>query len=173
MKTDAITKSYAALTNKQRAALFFRYTTDADELEAMRVLSSVPKKSYSMNDVEFLKWAEGLSTLASVFAHEHWIARHWMVASALRMEALISKHPEKFRELDDALREVQHWQQYLLSMDVALKGAAKQHGFDLLSIYQRARAMPYSNRVEEVTTDPEMVATWTDNFNLIIESSFG
>jgi hypothetical protein len=173
MKTDAITKSYAALTNKQRAALFFQYTTQADELEVMRVLSTVPKKTYTLNDVEFLQWTEGLSTLASCFAQEHWIARHWMVASAFRMSEFISKHPEKFRELDDALREVQYWQQYLLSMDVALKAAAKQHGFDLLSIYQRARTTPYSTKVGEASADPEIVATWTECFNLIIESSFG
>jgi len=171
MKSDAITKGYESLTNKQRAALFFQYATQGDELEVVRVLSTVPKKSYTMNDEEFIKWSAGLSKLASAFAQEHWIARHWLMASALRMNALISKTPENWDAWNKALNEVQYWQQFLLSMDAALSAVAKQHGFDLLSIYQRARTMPYSTKAGEVTADPELIAIWIDTLNYMLEPS--
>lgn len=173
MKTDAITKSYSALTNKQRAALFFRYTTQEDELETMRVLSSVPKKTYTMNDVEFLKWVDGFSSLASAFAHQHWFARHWLVVSALRLKSLVSKNPEQLELWESAMEEVRHWQQNLLSLDAALSAVAKQHGFDLLSVYQRAQTLPYRTNVGEISADDELVSTWTYNFNLMVESTFG
>lgn len=173
MKTDAITKSYSALTNKQRAALFFRYTTQEDELETMRVLSSVPKKTYTMNDVEFIKWVDGFSALASAFAHQHWFARHGLVESALRLKSLVSKNPERLELWEAALDDVQYWQQNLLSLDAALSAVAKQHGFDLLSVYQRAQTKPYRTNVGEITADDEMVAIWTQNFSLMAESSFG
>lgn len=172
MKSDAIATAYKSITNKQRAALFFHYVTNENELEATRVLSSVPRKSYTMSDLEFLKWEDGFSLLASVFAQEHWIAQHGLVAAALRMK-IVSAKDAAWEESDLAIERFQYWQKLLLSLDAALMATAEKHGFDVQSVYHRARAKPYKTNNDRVTTDAEIVAIWTDVFNGLVESSFG
>ena len=172
MKTDAITKGYESITNKQRAALYFHYVTEENELEATRLLSSVPRKTYTMSDLEFIKWEDGLSRMASVFAQEHWIARHGLMASVLRMKIAVTKK-EALQKIESAFEEVEHWQKLLFSLDAALAAVAKQHGFDVLSVYIRARTKPYKPNKVSLAADAEIQAIWTDTFNTILESSFG
>lgn len=172
MKTDAITKGYESITNKQRAALFFHYVTHENELEANRLLSSVPRKTYTMNDMEFIKWEDGFSLLAMVFAHEHWIARHGLMAAVLRVKIAVTKK-EAFEKIESAFDEVERWQKLLLSLDAALAAVAKQHGFDVLPVYIRARTMPYKPNEGGLAADAEIQAIWTDTFNIILEPSFG
>ena len=142
MKTDAITKGYESITNKQRAALFFHYVTHENELEANRLLSSVPRKTYTMNDMEFVKWEDGFSLLAMVFAQEHWIARHGLMLAVLRMK-ITSAKKEAWEEWDATIEDIQYWSKLLLSLDAALLAVADQHGFDAQCVYHRARAKPY------------------------------
>lgn len=171
MKTDAITKGYESLTNKQRAMLYFHYVTDENELEVTRLLSSVPIRRYTMSDLEFIKWEDGLARMASVFAHEHWYARHWLMVSVMRMKIAVTKK-ETFGKIESAFDEVERWQKLLLSLDAALAAVAKQHGFDVLPVYIRARTMPYKPNEDGLAADAEIQTTWTDTFNIIIEPSF-
>jgi hypothetical protein len=172
MKSDAITKGYESITNKQRAALFFHYVTHENELEANRLLSSVPRKTYIMNDMEFVKWEDGFSLLAMVFAHEHWFARHGLMAAVLRVK-IASAKKEAWEEWDATIEDVQYWSKLLLSLDAALLAAADKHGFDVQCVYRRARTEPYKPKNGSATTDAEIQAVWTDTFNMILESSFG
>jgi len=172
MKSDAITKGYESITNKQRAALFFHYVTHENELEANRLLSSVPRKTYTMNDMEFVKWEDGFSLLAMVFAQEHWIARHRLMAMVLRMKIANAKD-DAWEEWDAATEEAQYQTKLLLSLDAALLAVADKHGFDAQCVYRRARAKPYKPTKDGVTADGETQAVWTDTFNMILESSFG
>jgi len=172
MKSDAITKGYESITNKQRAALYFYYATNENELEVTRVLSSVPIKSYTMNDMEFIKWEDGFSLLANVFGQEHWIARHGLMAAVLRIK-IVSVKKDAWEECDAVIEEAQYWTKLLLSMDAALVAVAEQHGFDAQSVYHRARSKPYKLNNDRISADAEMVAICTDAFNLIVESSFG
>ena len=172
MKTDAITKGYEAITNKQRAVLYFKYVTDENELEAARLLSSVPRQRYTMSDLEFIKWEDGLSRMASVFAQEHWIARHGLMLAVLRMK-IASAKKEAWEEWDATIEDAQYWSKLLLSLDAALLAVADQHGFDAQCVYHRARAKPYKPTKVGVTADAEIQATWTNIFNMILESSFG
>lgn len=172
MKSDAITKGYESLNNKQRAALFFHYMTLEDELEATRVLSSVPTRSYTLRDMEFIKWTDGLALMANEFCQEHWIAKHGLVAAILRLK-IHSTQKEAWEELEAISEEIQHWQRLLLSLDAALAAVAVQFGFDVQCVYKKARSMPYQTAQADVTEDAELVAVWTENFNLMVESSFG
>jgi len=172
MKTDAITKGYEALTNKQRAMLYFHYVTNEDELEATRLLSSVPIQRYSMSDLEFIKWDDGLTRMAMVFAHEHWFARHGLMAAVLRVK-IASAKKKAWEEWDATIEDVQYWSKLLLSLDAALLAAADKHGFDVQCVYRRARTEPYKPKNGSATTDAEIQAVWTDTFNMILESSFG
>ena len=172
MKSDAITKGYESITNKQRAALYFHYVTHENELEVNRLLSSVPKKSYTMNDLEFVKWEDGFSLLSSVFAQEHWIAQHGLMVAVLRMKIANAKD-DAWEEWDATLEDTQYQSKLLLSLDAALLAVADQHGFDVQCVYHRARAKPYKPTKVGVTADAEIQATWTNIFNMILESSFG
>lgn len=171
MKSDAITKGYESISNKQRAVLYFKYVTDENELEAARLLSSVPIQRYTMSDLEFIKWEDGLSRMASVFAQEHWIARHWLMASVLRMKIAVTKK-ESLQKIESTFEEAEYWQKLLFSLDAALAAVAMQHGFDVLSVYVRARTMPYKTNEVSMAADAEIQAIWTDTFNVILEPSF-
>ena len=172
MKTDAITKGYEAITNKQRAVLYFKYVTDENELEAARLLSSVPRQTYTMTDLEFIKWEDGLSRMASVFAQEHWIARHGLMLAVLRMK-IASAKKEAWEEWDATIEDAQYWSKLLLSLDAALLAAADKHGLDVQCVYHRARTKPYKPTRDGIIADAEIVEVWTETFNVILESSFG
>lgn len=171
MKSDAITKGYESITNKQRAMLYFHYVTNEDELEATRLLSSVPIQRYTMSDLEFIKWDDGLTRMAMVFAQEHWIARHGLMAALLQMKMAVTKK-ETPQKIESTFEAVDGWKKWLLSLDAALAAVAKQHGFDLLSVYIRARTVPFKPNVDDLSADTEVQAIWTETFNVILESSF-
>lgn len=177
MKTDTITKGYAAITDKQRAALYFYFVTKEDGLEAARVLSAVPRKAYRMSNLEFAKWHDGFSRVANVFAREHWIARHGLVAAALQLEIVSTKDEndivKELKVFETALAEFELRQKLLLSLDAALLAAADKHGFEVQCVYIRARTVPYKTENERVTADDEMRAAWVDIFDSILDSPFG
>lgn len=177
MKTDAITKVYEAITDKQRAALYFQYVTNEDELEAARVLSAVPRRSYKMSNREFIKWHDGFSRVANVFAREHWIARHGLVAAALRLKVVSTKDEDdivkEFKLFETALAEFELRQELLLSLDAALLAVADKYGFEVQCVYIRARTVPYKTENEGVTANAEMRAAWVDMFDSILDSPFG
>ena len=54
MTEDRITKLYASLTAKQRAALMFNHSVTGDELEVERIAHSVPLVNYRGRDPEHL-----------------------------------------------------------------------------------------------------------------------
>lgn len=169
---DPITKLYNGLTNKERAALFFQYATFGNEIETARVLSSVPRQTYSMTDLEFIMWSDGFNLLANMFAQEHWIARHGLVAAVLRLKIASAKN-DAWEEEDAAIEELHNWSRMLLSLDAALLAVADKHGLDVNCVYNRASTKPYKPTKNDMTADVEIVEIWTDTFNVIMESSFG
>ena len=72
MKTDRITKLYEDLTNKERAALCYRYQMDDNDVEVARIIATVPRKAYEGADEEFKGWLISFSVMANVWAINHW-----------------------------------------------------------------------------------------------------
>ena len=95
--------------------------------------------------------------------------------SAARVDGsgIANAKDDAWEEWDATLEDTQYQSKLLLSLDAALLAVAGQHGFDVQCVYHRARAKPYKPTKVGVTADAEIQATWTNIFNMILESSFG
>lgn len=129
MKQDRITKLYEGLTNKERAALSFRYILDANELELSRVGDTVEFKSYRCHDAEYREWLQSFFTLAS-----HWGLIYWQHYSGL-MATIALRHATIAGSTTDDLKSIStrivYWKRRLLALDVALDDLCTQHGVDV------------------------------------------
>jgi hypothetical protein len=136
MKTDAIIKAYAALTNQERAALAFVHLCRDDELELTRVADSVPRVTYTGPALEYRERFDRLFTVASWWAIEHWKAfarllaarGGWMASEDLKDKAAVTK----FRLAAET------WESRLLALEIALNEVGAEHGLDPEAVHKLA-----------------------------------
>jgi hypothetical protein len=135
MKADPITKCYAALSLKERAGLVLGYCTAGDELEAARILSTVPVVPCRSTEPEYRQWLERYIRLAAWWGMEYWRTM------ARRMAALGGGLHDKHGA--DFLLVARVWESRLLALDVALNEAGAQHGFDPEAVRLGTAAEPF------------------------------
>src|SRR5574338_509983 len=142
MKQDRIAKLYERLTNKERAALAFRYMTDINELELERVAAAVPMKTYQCPDMEYQRWLDGFACMAALWAIEHWQTFSRKLAALGAMHIMIArKEPEKAQAMIEAHEK---WESRLLALDRALLAICEEHGLDPDAVRRMAGADPFT-----------------------------
>ncbi|MGZ8218977.1 hypothetical protein [Methylomagnum sp.] len=135
MKADRLTKCYAALSLKERAGLVLGYCAAGDELEATRILSTVPVVPCRSTEPEYRQWLERYIRLSAWWGVEHWRTM------ARRMAALGGGLDETHGP--DFMRAARAWESRLMALDVALNDAGARHGFDPDAIRQGTAAEPF------------------------------
>lgn len=141
MKADPITKCYAGLTLKERAALAFRYSAALDEQECMRIASTVPRVTLTGAALEYSQWFEILTRMALWWGVEHW--QYKARAMAAMGAHQITSDAGKKTEAGAFLEAVRCWESRLLALDVALDAAAAEHGFDAEGVRAVSNAAPF------------------------------
>lgn len=135
MKTDPITRCYAALSLKERAGLVLGYCAAGDDLEAARILSTVPVVPCRSTEPEYRQWLERYVRLAAWWGMEYWRTM------ARRMAALGGGlHDARGPEFLSVARV---WESRLLALDVALDEAGARHGFDPDAVRLGTSAEPF------------------------------
>ncbi|MBI2066832.1 MAG: hypothetical protein HYT77_02300 [Deltaproteobacteria bacterium] len=128
MKADRVAKLYGDLTNKERAALYFRYICDRNELEMDRVESSVPWKNYCCIDFQYSDWRDSFFHMALVWALDCWRlrTRQW---AAFALIHLLMQSGER-DQAHEVMAEHKRLEARLLAMDRALEVTCAEHGLE-------------------------------------------
>lgn len=141
MKTDAITKCYAGLSLKERAALTFRYCALENELEMSRITSTVPRVALTGPPPEYSRWFNALTRAACWWAIRHWEAEaRAMAAIGGHQIAADSGDMDRAGKLLAALKK---WESALLALDETLESVAAEYGFDAEAVRGFAGAERY------------------------------
>ena len=156
MKTDRITKLYEDLTNKERAALCYRYQMDDNDVEVARIIATVPRKAYEGADEEFKGWLISFSVMANVWAINHWklYSRHLAATGGFVYHAGRNEFDQAW-VWDQAFT---YWETHLLALDRALEAVCERHGFDVDCARQLAGTAPFVPLRAEATPDAEFQA---------------
>lgn len=165
MKQDRIAKLYEGLTNKERAALAFRYMTDTNELELERVAAAVPMKTYECPDMEYQRWLNGFGDMAALWAIEHWQTYSRKLAALWALHLMIAR-----KELDkvQAMMEAhEKWESHLLALDRALVAICEEHGIDPDAVRRMAGADPF-DPLYALEPDVEYQATMQANLSRLL-----
>ncbi len=172
MKQDRIAKLYEGLTNKERAALAFRYMTDTNELELERVASAVPMKIYKCRDMEYQGWLNGFADMAALWAIEHWQTYSRMLAALVALHLTIACKKLDHKELDkDEIQAMmdahKKWESHLLALDRALLAICEEHGIDPDAVRRMAGADPF-DPVYALEPDAEYQSTMQANLSRLL-----
>lgn len=154
MKTDAITRAYAVLSNRERAALAFKYLCDGDELELARVADSALRGTfpYTGPSFEYVERFDRLFTVASWWAIEHWKAfARFMTA---RGGAHVAYETEDWAGADRFYKAADAWESRLLALETALDAIGPEQGLDPEAVHKLAGC----ERFEAIFIDAPEVA---------------
>jgi hypothetical protein len=135
MKTDAITKAYAALTNQERAALAFIHLCRCDELELTRVAASVPRITYTGPAIDYSECFDRLFAAASWWALEHWKAVARCTAARGGWHIMEGKNKAT---MEAFLFAVESWESRLMALEIALDEVGAEHGLDPEAVHKLA-----------------------------------
>lgn len=165
MKQDRIAKLYEGLTNKERAALAFRYMTDTNKLELERVAAAVPMKIYKCPDMEYKRWLNGFADMAALWAILHWQTYSQKLAALGTLYLMIvRKERDKIQAMMD---EHEKWESRLLALDRALLAICEEHGIDPDAVRRMAGADPF-DPVYALEPDAEYRSTMQANLSRLL-----
>lgn len=136
MKTDAVTRAYAGLSNKERAGLAFIHICRCDELELTRILDSLPRATYSGLPPEYLKHFGRLFTVAS-----WWAIKYWQIFARLQAGRGGWLYMEKCGNMEAAsqfLQTAKTWESLLMALETALDEVGAEYGLDPEAVHNLA-----------------------------------
>lgn len=163
--TDTITKLYSGMTNKERAALAFRYLTDVNELELERVSGAVPFKTYRCRDLEYQDRLDGLFNMAALYSIEY-----WRIYSR-SLEALVASHVMANDSVkEQQMLEVQGiWQSRLMALNCAMLAVCTEHGIEPDSVRQLAEVETFVPMSGSVKPDTNYRMDMQENFGRLLK----
>lgn len=167
MKQKRITKLYEELSNKERAALAFRYLTDINELELRRVAAAVPMKTYGCPDKEYQQWFNGFFDMAALWAIKHWQAYSRKLAALGALHLHIAR--KELDQIQTMIETHEKWESQLLALDRALLAISKEHGIDPDAVRLMAGAEPFEP-VYALEPDSEYQAIMQANLSRLLGS---
>ena len=68
----AVTKIYAGLSEKELAAIAFEHLTSSNRTELERVADSVPRATYNMPTMEYIRWYDRFFDFSCLWGLYHW-----------------------------------------------------------------------------------------------------
>ena len=89
MNQRLLNTAYEHMTNHQLAAAAYAYA--GNELESLRIQSAVPRKTYSMLDVQFVNALERIYTAGYVWGNDYWRLQFFYSADIFSRHVLISR----------------------------------------------------------------------------------
>jgi hypothetical protein len=141
MKTDAITRGYAGLTNPERAALAFTYLCDGNELEMTRIMDAVPIVRKTGMHPDYLETYDRIFLAASWWAFQHWrFSARLMAARCGRMVMADNEDragADKYQRIADSLEST------LWGLEIALDEVGPELGLDPDAVHKLAECQPF------------------------------
>jgi hypothetical protein len=166
MKSNGITKLYAELTNKERAAISFRYMAEGNEIEVDRIVASVPRFTYRCPDYEYRAWLYAFFSVWSIGAMEHWQCRSRAVAAMCG--AQIQLLQKQKGSVSKFIAAQQLWESRLLALDAALEAVCEEHGIDVDAMRGLTETEAYRPVSRDLTPDSEYQERTRDNIRMLL-----
>lgn len=141
MRTDAITRAYAGLTNQERAALAFKYLCDTNELEMARIADAVPIVSKTGMHPDYLETYDRLFLAASWWAFEHW--KCYARLMACRCGRMVMEGNEDRAGVGTFQRLAESWESVLLALEIALDEVGPELGLDPDAVHKLGESQPF------------------------------
>ena len=151
MKNNTITKLYADLTYKEKAALTFKYFTEQNEVEIDRIQSSVLVQSYILKSLnfEFIEHRDALFNLAIIYGLEYWQKFSGLGWGFLGLRSALKN--ENSEESAFLLKVIQKTEGQLLALDAALEKVCEENAFDAAVV---RKFMGIEGIYETIGSDP-------------------
>jgi len=165
MKQDRIANLYEGLTNKELAALAFRYMTDTNELELKRVVAAVPIKAYECSDIEYQQWFNRFADMAAFWAIEYWRNYSQFLAALWVLHLMIAR--KEWDEVQAMIDAPEKWESHLLALDRALLVICEEHRIDPDAVRRMAGTDPF-NPVYALEPNAEYQATMQANLSMLL-----
>ena len=166
MKSNGITKLYAELTNKERAAISFRYMAEGNEMEFDRILASVPRFTYRCHDFEYRAWLEAFFNVWHIWAIEHWQCRCRAVAAMCGTQIQLLQKQKGSVSKFIAAQEL--WESRLLALDGALEAVCEEHGIEVDAMRGLTETEAYRPVLRDLTPDSEYQERTQKNFRSLL-----
>lgn len=133
MNQRPLITAYEHMTNHQLAAAAYAYI--GNELESLRIQSAVPRKTYSMLDVEFNNALENIHT-----ATLHWSCECWRLQYVHSVDVLRMAYAHIQGELNDeneCVELIAKGQRMIAAHFAALKEVCGVRGIDYRTVLKR------------------------------------
>ena len=186
MKDDTITKLYAGLTDKERAALAFDYLIPGNDIEIQRIQSAMPDQHFSGLPREYRQTFDGFLHVALFYALEYWRQVAMANIYLAGLNAMSGKITEatkhmpndeisqnaQYQEFDAMLKLHSGHEVMLLSLEVSIDQISTDYGLNPASLRSMVGAQCYTiigtqPGQPDLEPDPAIVAQlvkmWTDN----------
>lgn len=143
MRDDAITKMYAGLTDKERAALAFDYLMRADDVERKRIEAAMPEQYFIGLPLEYRRWTLNLQSLAMLYAIEYW--RHVALAQmAMYGASTMLSDTDDPAQWKPMIKHFEEAEVKLLSLEAAFDDVCVEHGINPAAIRKLAGERHYT-----------------------------
>lgn len=165
-RRGAFEKVYAGLTNRERAAIAFKFMADANEVEVARVADAVPRKSYIALEFDFRDGVDRLILLASC-----WCAMHWRLRADLaetKWALLAAPNVDKSEWVLPLFDRAQKCETRLLALDRALEQVCAGHGIDAVAVRKVGGAEPFDPLSTGLEPDVEYEREITDAMRRVV-----
>lgn len=144
MKDDTITKLYAGMIDKERAALAFDYLMQGNDLELSRIGGAMPMQYFIGLPLEYRRILDNLTMVASLYAIEYWrnvamaniylaglnAMSHEAVAATKHMTDEEIANSDDWKTWDGLLERFTSHQVMLLSLEVAIDRLCHERGIN-------------------------------------------
>lgn len=163
MNSDKITKLYAALTNKERAALILNSLVECNEREVRRIDNSIPRKSYKSRDAEYSRWFDAMWDVCTFVAIEYW-----------RLEACKQRDLARymfFLRGEDRIKSEQAYQcfikghQHVLALNCALDMFCERHGISAAAVRRFGDIVIEAGGITDIKADDSLLPSYDEKLS--------
>lgn len=133
MNQKPLNTAYEHMTGHQLASAAYAHL--GDELESLRIQSAVPRKAYSMLDVQFVGALERI-----LFASHAWAGDYWRLESFYATDILKMAYAHIKNEMsnpDQHLEALVSGKRLIAAHLEALKEVCQAHGIDYKTVLKR------------------------------------
>lgn len=150
-----LTKIYSNLTDKEKASLAFSYVTQGDIAEHARIVSTVPKQSFTGLALEFRHWTENIEVLALLWAVEHWRTYSILLTARGGIATARDLCTPEFQQLIEHEADLSR---RLIALDRVLADLCEEHRIDEASIRRFAGVLETFKSLEPMEPTSEQIA---------------
>ena len=167
MKPNNVTKLYAVLTNKERAAVMFHHIVAKNRQEVARVKTSIPHQTFDGAHIEYTRWFDAIWDVASQFGMEHWRLKSIINQRFCQFLLFDLRQDDEYAE--NAFEKYISENQVLLALHRAMEVLCVKHGLNIAAIKEFIGMESEHSIIEHgLEPDTEMQARYIERLSRLL-----